>query len=103
MGDGAFQMTGMELCNCRRLALNPIVIVFNNASWATLAVFQYCDAKLLEVEDVRLDQLAVTLGGDGVRVRSLFDRLRLRFACRSELNILVLIVSNISLLAIEKN
>jgi indolepyruvate decarboxylase len=38
VGDGAFQMTGMELCNCRKLGISPIVVVFNNASWATLAV-----------------------------------------------------------------
>ena len=30
VGDGAFQMTGMELGNARRLGLNPIVLVFNN-------------------------------------------------------------------------
>jgi hypothetical protein len=44
--------------------------------------FQYCDPKLLEVEDIRLDQLAITLGGDGVRVRTKSVRfvLFIRFA-----------------------
>ncbi len=40
VGDGAFQMTGWELGNCQRLGLDPIVIVFNNASWEMLRVFQ---------------------------------------------------------------
>jgi len=30
VGDGAFQMTGWELGNCRRYGLDPIVILFNN-------------------------------------------------------------------------
>ena len=40
VGDGAFQMTGWELGNCRRYGLAPIVVVFNNASWEMLRAFQ---------------------------------------------------------------
>ena len=40
VGDGAFQMTGMELLNCRRYGWNPIVLVFNNSSWEMLRAFQ---------------------------------------------------------------
>ena len=40
VGDGAFQMTGWELGNCRRYGLDPIVVVFNNCSWEMLRVFQ---------------------------------------------------------------
>ena len=40
VGDGAFQMTGWELGNCRRYGLDPIVILFNNTSWEMLRVFQ---------------------------------------------------------------
>lgn len=40
VGDGAFQMTGMELGNCTRLGIDPIVLVFNNSSWEMLHVFQ---------------------------------------------------------------
>ena len=36
VGDGAFQMTGMELISAHRLGLNPIVILFNNGIYATL-------------------------------------------------------------------
>jgi len=36
VGDGGFQMTGMELATAVKEGLNPIVIVFNNASYAML-------------------------------------------------------------------
>jgi indolepyruvate decarboxylase len=36
VGDGGFQMTGMEISTAVKLGLNPIVIVFNNASYAML-------------------------------------------------------------------
>lgn len=35
VGDGAFQMTGMELSASVRYGLNPIVVVFNNAGYGT--------------------------------------------------------------------
>ena len=35
IGDGAFQMTGTELSTMARLAMNPIVIVFNNYGYNT--------------------------------------------------------------------
>jgi TPP-dependent 2-oxoacid decarboxylase len=35
VGDGAFQMTGMELATIARNKLNPIVIVLNNAGYGT--------------------------------------------------------------------
>ena len=35
VGDGAFQMTGMELSTAARYKLNPIVIVLNNSGYAT--------------------------------------------------------------------
>jgi TPP-dependent 2-oxoacid decarboxylase len=35
VGDGAFQMTGMELTSIARQGLNPIVIVLNNAGYGT--------------------------------------------------------------------
>jgi TPP-dependent 2-oxoacid decarboxylase len=35
VGDGAFQMTGMELSTAVRYGLNPIVIVLNNGGYAT--------------------------------------------------------------------
>jgi indolepyruvate decarboxylase len=35
VGDGAFQMTGMELSTCAKYGLDPIVIVLNNAGYTT--------------------------------------------------------------------
>jgi len=35
VGDGAFQMTGMELATAVRYQLNPVVIVLNNAGYGT--------------------------------------------------------------------
>ncbi|HEY3899797.1 MAG TPA: thiamine pyrophosphate-binding protein [Chthoniobacter sp.] len=35
VGDGAFQMTGMELSTIARYGLNPVVIVLNNAGYGT--------------------------------------------------------------------
>jgi indolepyruvate decarboxylase len=35
VGDGAFQMTGMELSTAVRNGLNPVVVVFNNAGFGT--------------------------------------------------------------------
>ena len=35
VGDGAFQMTGMELSSIARYRLNPIVVVLNNHGYTT--------------------------------------------------------------------
>jgi indolepyruvate decarboxylase len=35
VGDGAFQMTGMELSTCAKFGLDPIVIVLNNNGYTT--------------------------------------------------------------------
>ncbi len=67
VGDGAFQMTGFELGNCRRYGWDPIVIVFNNASWEMLRVFQP-ESAFNNLSDWRFADLAGPLGGDGVRV-----------------------------------
>jgi indolepyruvate decarboxylase len=67
VGDGAFQMTGFELGNCRRYGWDPIVIVFNNSSWEMLRVFQP-ESGFNNLDDWRFAKLAGPLGGDGVRV-----------------------------------
>lgn len=35
VGDGAFQMTGMEISTCVRYGLNPIIVVLNNGGYGT--------------------------------------------------------------------
>lgn len=67
VGDGAFQMTGFELGNCRRYGWDPIVIVFNNMSWEMLRVFQP-ESTFNDLDDWEFAALADRLGGHGMRV-----------------------------------
>lgn len=67
VGDGAFQMTGWELGNGRRLGLDPIVVVFNNTSWEMLRTFQP-ESGFNDLDDWRFAEMAAAMGGDGVRV-----------------------------------
>jgi indolepyruvate decarboxylase len=67
VGDGAFQMTGFELGNCRRYGWDPIVIVFNNMSWEMLRVFQP-ESRFNDLDDWGFARLADALGGRGMRV-----------------------------------
>ena len=69
VGDGAFQMTGWELGNCRRYGWDPIVIVYNNESWEMLRAFQP-ESEFNDLSDWRFAEMAGPLGGDGVRVRT---------------------------------
>lgn len=69
VGDGAFQMTGWELGNARRLGLDPIVVVFNNGSWEMLRAFQP-ESAFNDLDDWRFAEMAASLGGDGVRVHT---------------------------------
>jgi indolepyruvate decarboxylase len=77
VGDGAFQMTGWELGNCRRYGLAPIVVLFNNASWEMLRVFQP-ESKFNDLDDWHFAAMAESMGGHGVRAttrRQLVDAL----------------------------
>ncbi len=67
VGDGAFQMTGWELGNCRRYGLDPIVVLFNNASWEMLRVFQP-ESAFNDLDDWNFSAIAPSLGGHGERV-----------------------------------
>ena len=67
VGDGAFQMTGFELGNCRRYGLDPVVVLFNNASWEMLRVFQP-ESKFNDLDDWKFADMAAGMGGHGVRV-----------------------------------
>jgi indolepyruvate decarboxylase len=69
VGDGAFQMTGWELGNCRRYGFDPIVVVLNNQSWEMLRLFSP-DSHFNTLGDWHFADIAKSLGGDGVRVRS---------------------------------
>jgi indolepyruvate decarboxylase len=67
VGDGAFQMTGWELGNCRRYGWDPIVLLFNNASWEMLRTFQP-ESSFNDLSQWGFADMAAGMGGDGVRV-----------------------------------
>jgi indolepyruvate decarboxylase len=69
VGDGAFQMTGWELGNCKRYGWDPIVLVFNNASWEMLRTFQP-ESGFNDLGHWGFAEMASGLGGDGVRVNT---------------------------------
>ena len=69
VGDGAFQMTGWELGNCRRYGLDPIVVLFNNASWEMLRAFQP-ESRFNDLAEWNFAAIAPSLGGHGERVRT---------------------------------
>ena len=66
-GDGAFQMTGMEISHALRLGLNPICIVVNNSGWG---IFRPITERqdLLDVPAWPYAELGRSLGGEGWRV-----------------------------------
>jgi indolepyruvate decarboxylase len=66
VGDGAFQMTGWELGNCRRYGWDPIVLLFNNASWEMLRTFQP-ESSFNDLDRWGFAEMAAGMGGDGVR------------------------------------
>jgi len=64
VGDGAFQMTGWELLNCRRYGWNPIVLLFNNSSWEMLRAFQP-ESKFNDLDHLNYSVIVDSLGGAG--------------------------------------
>ncbi len=64
VGDGAFQMTGLELLNCRRYGWNPIVLVFNNSSWEMLRAFQP-ESNFNDLDKLDFATIANSIGGKG--------------------------------------
>ena len=69
VGDGAFQMTGWELGNCRRYGWDPIVLVFNNARWEMLHSFQP-ESTFTDLDEWDFAHMATGMGGAGVRVQT---------------------------------
>ncbi|MFV0421242.1 indolepyruvate/phenylpyruvate decarboxylase [Oleidesulfovibrio sp.] len=69
VGDGAFQMTGLELGNCPRLGIDPIVLVLNNASWEMLHVFQP-ETQYNNLGEWNFAAMADALGGRGYKVET---------------------------------
>jgi len=69
VGDGAFQMTGWELGNCKRYGWDPIVLLFNNASWEMLRTFQP-ESSFNDLGRWGFAEMAAGMGGHGVRVNT---------------------------------
>ncbi len=69
VGDGAFQMTGWELGNARRLGLDPIVIVFNNGGWEMLRTFMP-EGGFHDLGSWDFAHMAAGMGGEGQVVRT---------------------------------
>ncbi len=72
VGDGGFQMTGMEISTAVKLGLNPIVIVFNNGSYGML---RFVDQQRDYYKLPRWDyvSLAKAVGADGVQAATQAD------------------------------
>jgi indolepyruvate decarboxylase len=66
VGDGGFQMTGMEMSTAAKLGLNPIIVLFNNASYAMLRFIDQ-DRKYYDLSRWDYAGLAKAVGGDGVQ------------------------------------
>ncbi len=64
VGDGAFQMTGWELGNAARLGCDPIVLVFNNASWEMLRTFEPT-GRFNDLSAWDFAAMCAGMGGDG--------------------------------------
>jgi len=60
VGDGAFQMTGMELSTAVRYNLNPIVVLLNNQGYGTERPM--CDGKFNDLLNWRYSRIPEVLG-----------------------------------------
>jgi indolepyruvate decarboxylase len=69
VGDGAFQMTGMELSTLVRYQLNPIVLVLNNGGYGTERPIQ--DGTFNDILGWQYSQIPLVLGtGRGFDIRT---------------------------------
>jgi len=69
VGDGAFQMTGMELSTIARQGLNPIVIVLNNHGYTTERFI--LEGTFNDIHDWKFHKIPEVLGaGIGIEVRT---------------------------------
>src|SRR5262249_55017256 len=69
VGDGAFQMTGMELSTIARLGLNPIVVVLNNHGYTTERFL--LEGSFNDIQDWAYHKIPDVVGGGmGLEIRT---------------------------------
>lgn len=76
-GDGAFQMTGMELSNLVRRRMPVILIVLNNGGYGTERLLHPGEYEFNDIHDWHYDRLPEVLGGGTgyeIRTEGDFDR-----------------------------
>jgi indolepyruvate decarboxylase len=72
VGDGAFQMTGLELSTAVRLGLNPVVVVLNNHGYSTER--QIMDGSFNDIHNWSFSKVPELLGsGRGFLVKTVGD------------------------------
>ncbi len=89
VGDGGFQMTGCELATAVKLGLNPIIILFNNASYAMM---RFIDQKrdYFDLSCWNYVALAKALGAIGLSAQNKSDfQKALKYAQASEVPVLI--------------
>jgi indolepyruvate decarboxylase len=90
VGDGAFQMTGMELSTIARNGLNPIVVVLNNHGYTTERFI--LEGSFNDVHEWKFHKIPEVLGtGLGIEVRTeaeLDEALKLALANTSSFSLL---------------
>ncbi len=71
VGDGAFQMTGMELSTLVRMKKPAIVIILNNGGYGTERLLHPGEFRFNDIHSWRYDELPAVLGGGtGYQVRT---------------------------------
>jgi indolepyruvate decarboxylase len=92
-GDGAFQMTGMEISHAPGYGLSPIVVVVNNGGWG---MFRPVSPRqdLLEIPNWPYAELAGSLGGVGF-IAETASELRDALRAAHELNDFVIIEARV--------
>ena len=70
LGDGAFQMTGMELLTAKKLSLSPVVIIVNNGSFTSLRSMGHEQADFVNIPTMDYARFAKSIGGRGFVVKT---------------------------------
>src|SRR5208337_4131355 len=94
VGDGAFQMTGMELSTCAKYGLHPIVCILNNDGYGTQR--HIIDGKFNDIHPWKYTRICDVLGyGKAARVArkgELEAALQEAFADESQMHVIEVVV-----------